>query len=343
MAQRFNIVDSGAYKLVYIFGNKTSHDTTKIFALSRDTLRLKHLPAHYQRIKIPCTRIVALSSIYAAMLNELGTSASIVAVDNGDYLIDQRLKKLIETKKIIEVAKGPEPDVERIVLLNPDIVFTFGMGNGIGDLPMTLQRSKLPIVVSIDHLEQTPLARAEWLKLFAAFVDKDSLAHTIYTAVKNRYLKLCDSASIFQTKPTVFTEIKVGDAWYMPGGRSFMAHLLADAKSNYVLADDKHTGSVAMSFEQVYVKAKQADYWLNLPLIKTKSDLTGLDMRYSHFKAFKTGLLYNNDKVVNNLGYSAYWESGMFHPERILSDLIMIFHNKGQVRVQDLYYYRKIE
>jgi ABC-type Fe3+-hydroxamate transport system substrate-binding protein len=50
-------------------------------------------------------------------------------------------------------------------------------------------------------------------------------------------------------KPSVLTEIKYGDAWYIPAGKSFIAHLIEDAGGNYFWKEDTKTGSSAQSFE----------------------------------------------------------------------------------------------
>jgi iron complex transport system substrate-binding protein len=342
-AQRFIIEEQESYQYVKLLGNKNNLDTTSFFVLSNDTSALGMVPRKYTRIQTPCRRMVVLSSIYAAMLHELGCLNNVVAIDNGDYLVNSDLRNAVAQGRVAEVAKGPEPDVEKIVQLQPDVIFMFGMGNGGDDVPSQLKRTTIPIVVSTDHLETSPLSRAEWLKLFAAFAGKSSTADTIFSYVKKRYERLRDSAKFFSSLPLVFTEMKVGEAWYTPGGKSNMATLLQDAAARYPWSENKSAGSLPLSFEQVYTKAGNADFWLNIPLVKSKKELTGHDMRYSYFKAFKTGQLYNNNKVTNALGYSTYWETGMYHPERILSDLILIFHNKGLLDSTQLYYYRRLQ
>jgi iron complex transport system substrate-binding protein len=144
-------------------------------------------------------------------------------------------------------------------------------------------------------------------------------------------------------RPTVLTEIKYGDAWYVPGGNSFMAHFIKDAGGTYIWKDEDRTGSIPLSFEAVYLKAKDADHWLNLFInLNTKKDLLAYDERYAMFKAFKTGNLYNNNKIANTKGYSDYWENGMTNPDELLLDLIKIFH-PNLAPDHTLKYYKKIE
>lgn len=342
-AKRFAIAYDKHFTLVYLFGNRNNFDTTKVFLLYRDTLSVKNLPQKITAIKIPCTKIAALSSIYANMLNDLGALENLAAIDNADYIINQDIAKKIESKKIIELQKSPNIDIEQTVALQPDIIFTFGMGNPEKDLEPKLAQTKIPVAMSVDHLEESPLARAEWIKFFATFVDKDFQADSIFNEVEKNYMYLKSLATQAETKPSVFSEIKYGDVWYLPGGKSFMAQLLNDASANYVWKNDSSTGSLPLSFEQVYSQAKDADFWLNLPLIKTKKELLSYESRYSEFSAFKKGNLYNNTKTTNSKGYSTYWETGMIYPDRILNDLIFIFHPELRTQLKnDLYYYKQI-
>ncbi len=235
-------------------------------------------------------------------------------------------------------------DIEQTLALKPDVLFTFGMGLGQRDKDNKLEQTKIPVAISIDHLEESPLARAEWIKFFAAFVDKKEAADSIFNLVEKNYLELKQLALESKTKPTVFTEIKYSDFWYMPGGKSYVAQLLNDAGANYLWKDNADFGSLPLSFEQVYAKAKNADYWLNLSTLKTKKELLSFESRYSEFATVKNGNLFNNTKVTNSKGFSTYWETGMIYPNRILSDLILIFHPELKSLIKnDLYYYERIK
>ena len=206
------------------------------------------------------------------------------------------------------------------------IIFSFGMGEGEKDKNKKLDQTGIPIAIILDHLESSPLARAEWIKFFAAFVNKKELADSLFNKIEKNYLELKKIAKNSSYKPSVFTEIKYSDAWYVPGGNSYVAELIKDANANYIWANDINTGSFPLSFEQVFSKANKAEFWINLSNIKTKKELLGFEDRYREFNAFKVGNLYNNNKNTNALGYSKYWETGMIYPNKILNDLILIFH-----------------
>jgi iron complex transport system substrate-binding protein len=340
-ADRFAIAVKDSVTYVYLMGKRNSNDTTSIFALSRDSSLLTGLPAEVVGIRIPCKKIAALSSIYYSMFCELGSAASIAAIDNIDYVNNSEILEKFRQGKIKELMRNPEIDVERTIQLGPDIIFMFGMGITNDEVPEKLKRSRLPVAVSVDHLETSPLARAEWIKFFACFADKKHQADSIFSAVETNYKKLKEEGIKKTSHPTVFTEVKLGDTWYMPGGRSYVAQLIEDAGGDYLWRDDASFGSIPLSFEQVLSKAENADYWINLSMVRSRANLLEMEPRYSRFRAYKEDHLFNNTRVVNANGYSTYWESGMIYPDRILSDLLDIFH--GEPDKEKMNYYIQLK
>jgi iron complex transport system substrate-binding protein len=345
-AKRFSIAEGKGYTMVYIFGNrKNISDTTAAFLISEDSAKSYTVPANITIVKSPCTKIAALSSIYATMFCELGCIKNIAAIDNIDYVNNKQIISKFNSGGLKELARMPEIDLEKTIILKPDMIFMFGMGEWEKDIDKKLQQTRIPVVISVDHLEEDALARAEWIKLFSVFVSRRQQADSIFNKVEKNYERLKVVASSAATKPTVFNEIKYSDSWYMPGGKSYVARMLKDAAANYLWKDDEKFGSLPLSFEQVYAKAKDADFWINLSLVKTKKELLAYESRYSEFRAFKTGNLYNNTKVTNQKGYSIYWETGMIHPDKILNDLILIFHPelKSKLISEELSYYEQIK
>ena len=343
-AKRFSISENQSIKVLYLFGNVNIKDTTAIYIfLKNSSVKLHNLKNTFV-LKSPCKNIASLSSVYTTMLCELNEIGHISAIDNIDYYNNLDIINKYNKHQLVELVKNPEIDLEKTIVLNPDIIFTFGMGNSEKGPDQKISRANIPMVVAVDHLEETPLARAEWIKFFAVFVNKKQKADSVFNLVEKNYMELKKIASTSKTKPSVFTEIKYGDIWYVPGGQSFAAAFFKDANANYVWNDNLETGSRHLGFEEVYSKAQNADFWLNLSLIKSKKELYSIDKRYSEFKAFKTGSLFNNNKITNKKGYSTYWETGIMCPDKILSDLILIFHPELRSNInRDFHYYKKLD
>lgn len=341
-AKRFAVFSDGHQTVIHLFGNKENVDTTATFILYKDSIKVEGTENIYP-VKIPVSNIACMSSVYAAMLTKLGLQDKIIAVDNVDYYNNQFIIDGVASQKIKEIGKGPQVSVEQTLVLKPELLLMFGMGNPKKDVDEKILNSGIPVAITLDHLEEHPLARAEWIKFIAVFFGKEKFADSLFNVTEQNYLDLKKMADTVNYKPTVLTEIKYADAWHVPGGNSFMAHYLKDAGANYIWKNENRSGSIALNFEEVYIKAKEADFWLNLFInVNSKSDLLSYDERYNLFKPFKTGNLYNNTKRSNTKGYSDYYENGMSNPDELLKDFIKIFH-PHLLPDHQLKYYKKIE
>jgi iron complex transport system substrate-binding protein len=339
-AKRFTIKTSSDFSVLELHGNKNDSNVTATFVLYKNQKPNYSKDAYY--INTPVNRVASMSSIYTTMIAELNCENKIVAIDNVDYYNNVFIQQQVKKGTIIELSKGPQIDIEKTVALNPDLFLTFGMGSPKDDVDKKLVQSSIPIAISIDHLEETPLARAEWIKFFAYFFNKENMADSLFQITEKKYNDLKKMALKSTKKPSVLTEIKYGDAWYIPAGKSFIAHLIEDAGGDYFWKEDTKTGSSAQSFETVYTKAKDCDIWINLYNLNTKKELLSYDERYGLFKACKNNQLYNNNKTQNTLGYSNYWETGITHPEDVLGDLMAIFSPTLMVN-HSFVYYKKLD
>ena len=79
-----------------------------------------------------------------------------------------------------------------------------------------------------------------------------------------------------------------------------------------------------MSFEQVLHKFSTSDVWIGAPA-DSLSELVRIDERYAMFSPVKNDRVYNFNARKRS-GANDFWESGVAHPELILSDLIKILH-----------------
>ena len=339
-AKRFIVKENNQFVTIQLLGNKTNEDVTATFILYKSEKPKADQNAYY--IKVPVKKMACMSSIYAAMLTKLNAQKCIVAIDNVDYYTNSFIQEGVKNGSIIQLAKGFQVEVEKTIALNPDLLMTFGMGNPMEDMDKKLLQAGIPVAISLDHLEETPLARAEWIKFFGYFLDKPNLADSLFVSTEKKYNDLKQLAKTIIQKRTVLTEIKYGDAWYVPAANSYIAHLLTDAGANYFLGNKNETGSTPQTFEHVYNAAKDCDVWLNLYNLNTKHELLGYDERYALFKAYQTNQLYNNNKHQNKQGYSDYWETGITDPDEVLADVMCILY-PHVLPHHELHYYKKLE
>jgi iron complex transport system substrate-binding protein len=140
------------------------------------------------------------------------------------------------------------------------------------------------------------------------------------------YQALADITAGISDRPTAFLNVPRGESWSMPGGRSYQAQFLADASAAYLWEDDDRSGNLTLDFEAVFETASLADYWINPSQRPILAEGQAADERFTEFAAFQSGNIYDNNANLNEFGGNLYWELGVTHPDRILADLIKIFH-----------------
>ena len=86
-------------------------------------------------------------------------------------------------------------------------------------------------------------------------------ADSLFAQIEKEYLKLKAEAGKLPKGLSILTERKTGNVWYVPGGQSTIGILLKDANARYIFSDDKHSGSLPMSPEQILAKGSQVDVW----------------------------------------------------------------------------------
>ena len=109
-----------------------------------------------------------------------------------------------------------------------------------------------------------------------------------------------------------------------------MAILLKDAHARYVFADDDHSGSLAMSPEQILAKGREIDVWAfkyfgGAPL--GKAQLLREYEGYKALYAFQRGSIYEVDT-----SRVPYFELTSFHPELLLREFILLSHPATDAR-----------
>ncbi|HRF76938.1 MAG TPA: hypothetical protein PLB46_10225, partial [Chitinophagales bacterium] len=66
-------------------------------------------------------------------------------------------------------------------------------------------------------------------------------------------------------------------------------------------------------------------------------EILSIDKRYTYFDPFKNKTIYNNYARVNEMGGNDYWESAIVYPDKVLNDLVRIFH--PELKTGDNYFY----
>jgi iron complex transport system substrate-binding protein len=186
-------------------------------------------------------------------------------------------------------------------------------------------------------MEFSPLARAGWMKFYGLLFGQYERADSLFRAVESRYLALREQADKVEKRPTLISEKPYSGVWYVPGGNSSMGIMYRDAGADYLFSHRKKNGSLALSVETVFEVAQQADIWIikyNQPNPLTLQQICSDFPTFAHFRSFQSGRVYGC-----NLDTSLFYEETPYHPDRLLADLIRIFHPELGIQNKKQYFY----
>ena len=331
------LVDYGGYQVATL---RNPWDTLRTLHTYVLVARGDSLPADLPEgtvVRTPLEKSMVFSSVHCALLEELGALEAVGGVCDLQYIKIPRIQEECREGGIVDAGNGMNPDVEKIASLQPDAILLspFENSGGYG----RLDQLGVPVVECADYMEASALGRAEWMRFYGRLFGRAAEADSLFCAVEHRYRELAGGVERASRRPRVFSELKSGAAWYVPGGRSTMGRLYADAGGDYVFAYVDGSGSVPLSFETVYDKAGEADIWLikyNASTDRTYRDLRRDYAPYAGFKAFRERQVYGC-----NTAERPFYEETPFHPERLLEDLVKIFHPDAAER-DSLRYFRKL-
>ncbi len=339
-AKGFTIRYSGPYKFVSIMSPfDKSVDTVRYVLVPRGTPAPKGYAAS-QVIDIPLRSIVAMSSMHVGLAEFLGAEDLIVGLGNLKYVSSPKVIQRIDAGKVREVGRDQTVNDEQVITMQPDLLMAMGSPTARLDHYRTIRGAGVPVLINSEWVETTPLGRAEWVKLLAALLNKETLVNQKFAKVEQEYNRLAALTKPVPSKPTIISGMNSKDAWFVPDGDSYMTRFFLDAGGKYPWVNRRATGSLPLNFEAVYPVALTADYWLNVGMmsVDSKQSVLAKDVRYADFKAFKTGRLYSYTKRVNSRGSNDFWESGAVNPHLVLADLIRILHPDLLPKHQLVYY-----
>ena len=321
-------------------------------------------------VRTPVENSAVFTSPHCQLLYELGCGQAIRGVCDLDYINIQDVKKRAasagnhgSSSAIADCGSSMAPDIERIIALKPEaiLVSPFENSGGYGKL----DKLHIPIIEAADYMESSPLGRAEWMKFYGMLFGKDKnisttvagkalttvagkaseatlpascelKADSLFAKIEKEYLKLKAEAGKLPKGLSILTERKTGNVWYVPGGQSTIGILLKDANARYIFSDDKHSGSLPMSPEQILAKGSQVDVWAFKYFGGAPLSQVQLLQEYDGYKAlaaFSRGNIYQVDTST-----VPYFELTSFHPELLLREFIILAHGE---RFGKLKFYKK--
>ena len=286
-------------------------------------------------IETPVRKAVIYTSVHAAMAAQLGVLDQVCGVCEPEYITSSEVLDKINNQLISDLGQSTSPNVEKIMDLGCDAIIASPFENsGYG----AAEKLGIPIIEAADYMEHHPLGRTEWVKFYGLLFGCRACADSLFSATCENYNSLKQMCGGITKRPTVVLERKWGQTWGVPAAGSYVGCLHKDAGAEYVFSDITTPSSVHMTFEQVFERGYDADYWLfkySGSEAMTLDDLKQEYLPYSNFKAFNAQNVYGCNTLV-----STYYDDITLHPDRILADLIYIYHPELLPEYRPRYYFK---
>ena len=279
----------------------------------------------FTTIPVPIKSIVVTSTTHIPSLEMLGVENSLIGFPKLDYISSEKVRSRIEAGKIKELGNNQDLNTEVIIDIAPDLIIGYGIDNNNPALD-NLEESGLKILLNGDWNEETPLGKAEWIKLFGALYNLEHQANFLFTSIEKEYKNTAALALKAKTKPTVLIGAMFENQWFVPKGDSWGCYFIKEAQASYLWSETKGTGGLSLSFETVLEKAKFADFWIGPGQFNSLKEMTDSNIHYNQFKAFQNKKVYSYSTKKGKKGGLVYFELAPNRPDLVLKDMLKIMH-----------------
>ncbi|MEO2116800.1 MAG: ABC transporter substrate-binding protein [Methanocaldococcus sp.] len=277
----------------------------------------------FKVINVPLTNVVVMSSTEIALMEAINDDGSVISSVKGimwgkSYKWHFKdINKSLSEGKIIDVGPSSNPSWDKIIEINPQVIFVYPGYDG-DKIIAKCKELGITYVADAEYLENDPLGRCEWVKMFAAFYNKEPEAKRYFEKVESNCLKVINKTKNY---PKVTVAWGYNSQWgcYVPENNSYVVkEIMFYCNGDYIFKDLNGTGSAKIDYETFAERAKDADVWI-IPsstawLSTFKKDNPG----YETFKAVKNGRVFCES--------DDYWQLGLIKTDEVIMDLATILH-----------------
>ncbi|WP_325580302.1 ABC transporter substrate-binding protein [Gelidibacter sp.] len=343
-ADGFSIENHQGYKVLEIKSPWPKSEKTYRYALinKESNSKINLNPSDFEAIiNTPIQKIVVTSTTHIPALDLLNVEKTLIGFPDTDFISSEKTRVLIDKGLIKNLGKNESINTEVLLELRPELVIGFGI-DGNNKTFDNIQKAGIPVIFNGDWIEKSPLAKAEWIKVFGVLYNKEKESDSIFKTIENDYLEAQKIAEKATKRPTVLSGAMHKDIWYLPSGTSSEAILLKDANADYLWSETTDKGSLSLNFETVFDKAQDADIWISPSYYVSLEAIEKANAHYTKFKAFKTKNIYSFADTKGKTGGVIYFEMGMARPDLVLKDLIKITHPE-LLENYEPYFFKRLE
>jgi iron complex transport system substrate-binding protein len=266
--------------------------------------------------------ICCQSSTHLAFLDNLSKIQYVKGLCGMSYIENSPVKNELDKNGAIEICIGDAIQTESILSLSPDLYFIYPFAS---EEVSKLHKEGVKTFMIAEYLEEHPIARLEWVKLFGILLNKVDEAESYFIEVEDEYFNLVKEE--VDTNKRFFMNLPYGDTWYSPSSNSLVVKLLEDAGMSYYYYDEFGTENTPHTQEEMWMTGNEANYWVIIadrPEDFSLADLVAENEVYSTFKSVKY-----QQVIFCNTRNSDYFVKGVLEPHVMLKDLLFATHQFG--------------
>lgn len=214
----------------------------------------------------------------------------------------ENARKAMEDGKILYAGKYSEPDYEMLLSHSCPLAVESMMIGHASDVKQKLEELGIAVLTDQSSMEEHPLGRTEWMKLYAALLNEEDRAEALF----NEQVAYLNDALQGENPQKTVAFFHISSSGYVVARKSgdYVTKMLELAGGRYVFSDlgdrETKTSTVNIEMEQFFAAAKDADYIIyNSTIggeIHSMEELLEKSPLLAQFKAVRNGNVWCTQK-----------------------------------------------
>ena len=214
----------------------------------------------------------------------------------------ERARQAMEAGEMLYGGKYSQPDYELLLSCHTTLAVESMMIGHASDVRQKLEELGIAVLMDQSSMEEHPLGRTEWIKLYAALLDEEALAQQLF----QEQAALLEQVLEEDRPETTVAFFHISSSGYVVARKSgdYVTKMLELAGGQYVFKDlgdaQTRTSTVNIEMEQFFAAAKDADYIIyNSTIggeIHSMEELLEKSPLLAQFKAVRNGNVWCTQK-----------------------------------------------
>lgn len=297
-AEQFSVdYYQGGYKKITIAG------TDEFLVVPEGAQVPSGLPKEITVLQQPLDRIYLVATATMDLFRELDAIDHIrlSGLDADGWYIEEA-KQALQDGRILYAGKYSAPDYERILDEGCDLSVQSTMIYHTPEVKEQLERFGIPVLVERSSYESHPLGRMEWIKMFAALLNREDAAEAYFDEQMETLAPILEQENTGKT--VAFFYVTSAGAVSVRKSGDYIAKAIGLAGGVYVPRDlsseENALSTMTIQMEAFYAGARDADVLIYNSSIdaelQTVDDLLAKSDLFKNFKAVQEGNVWCTGK-----------------------------------------------